>query len=219
MIKLIGLKRIVVLVFLVALNLMALGVYLFSVGPMLDGVQSQKDALSGAISGLHGRIAGVKADTAYMQENISKYTALQAEGFFLPENRFTVKDAMEKLRVAAGISNFAYSVGNVKDIPNKDAGAVHYKLIDSAIGVDHIVSPLDANIYLLVQDIDRSFPAFVRLQSMQIHRSRPVDAQSLKAIANGQPVSFVDATLAFEWIAMVPDKPASPAAAGGFRGQ
>ncbi len=220
MIKLIGLKRLVVLVCVIALNLLALGVYLFSVGPMLSNVQMRQNSLNGEISGLRGRISAVRMDTAYLKKNLPKYTALQQSGFFTQQNRFTIKSAMEDMRVKAGISNFAYSVGKVHTISNADAAAIHYKLIASEIVINHIVSPLDSNIYLLAQDMGQSFPSFVRLEEMDVHRTKKVDAESLKAIAEGKPVSFVGAALTFESLALVPNPPAATgSAAGGFRGQ
>jgi hypothetical protein len=220
MIKLIGLKRMIFLVVMLTLNLCVAAGYFFAIGPMLDDVTAQRDAINGQITDLRGKIDSVKQDMSYVTDNMPKYNELKDKGFFLPQDRFMIGRTMEDLRVKAGISNFAFSVADVEEIPNKDAADVNYKLINSRINVDKIVSPLDANIFVLAQEMAHVFPDYARIQQMNIRRAREVNEDSLKDIAAGKQVNFVDATLEFEWITMVP-KPDASAAGGatGFRGR
>jgi hypothetical protein len=221
MIKLIGLKRMIFLAVMLTLNISAVAAYFFAIGPMLDDVTTQKASIDGQISELHGKIDNVKQDRAFVNDNLPKYNDLKDKGFFLPQDRFMIGRTMEDLRVKAGISNFAFSVADVEEIPNKDAADVNYKLINSRINVDKIVSPLDANIFVLAQEMAHVFPDYARIQSMNIRRSREVNEEALKDIAAGKQVNFVDATLEFEWITMVPkpDAAAPGGAQAGFRGR
>jgi hypothetical protein len=188
---------------------------------MLDDVTAQKDSINGQISELHGKIDNVKQDVSFVNDNLPKYNELKDKGFFLPQDRFMIGRTMEDLRVKAGISNFAFSVADVEEIPNTDAASVNYKLINSRINVDKIVSPLDANIFVLAQEMAHVFPDYARIQNMNIRRSREVNEDALKDISAGKQVNFVDATLEFEWITMVPkpDAAAPGGAPAGFRGR
>jgi hypothetical protein len=223
MIKLIGFRRTVLLACLMALNLSVLGIYFLSIGPMLDNVTSQRDSVNGQITELRTKINGIKQDMVYEKDNLPKYNELKDNGFFQNQDRFTISRAMEDLRVKAGIASFSYAVGDVAEIPNEDAKAVNYKLINSRIKVDKIVSPLDSNIYLLAQDMASVLPHYVRIQDMNIRRSAEVNEAALKDIAEGKPANFVNADLEFDWITMVPKPDAGPAGPGdvpaGFRRQ
>ncbi len=223
MIKLVGFKRMVFLICMVVLNLSALGAYFFVVGPMLDDVSSQRDTVNGQISDLQGKIANIKQDMTFVKDNLPKYDTLKTDGFFLPQDRFMIKHTMDDLKAKAGISNFHFTVADVEEIPNADAASINYKLIDSKIKVDQIESPIDANIYVLAQEMAHVFPDYARIESMDITRAAEVTEDKLKDISEGKQVNFVDANLEFEWITMVP-KPAENAttpggAPAGFRGQ
>lgn len=223
MIKLIGFKRIVFLACLLAINLSALGIYFFSIGPMLDDVTAQKDQVDGQIKELHAKIASAKQDMAYLKDHLAEYNSLKDSGLFLNQDRFMISHIMEGLRAKEGLSSFAFSVADIKDIPNTDADAVNYKLIDSRITVSNIVSPLDTSAYILAQDIVHAFPGFARIQDLKVTRVADVDERSLKDLSNGQPVNFVSSTLDVDWITMVPKTTdAAPGAAPtptGFRRQ
>ena len=222
MIKLIGFKRLIFLACMVALNLSVLGVYFFSIGQMLDDVTSQKSTVDGQISELRGKIGNIKQDMAFAKDNLPKYNELKDKGFFQNQDRFAIDRIMKDLRAQTGISNFNYDVSALKEIPNADADAVNYRLIDSHIKVDKIISPLDTNIYILAQALPHVFPPYARIQKMDITRAAEVNEQALKDISEGKPVNFVNANIEFDWITMVPkpEAAASPAnTPAGFRGQ
>lgn len=224
MIKLIGLKRLIILVSVASLNLLILSSYLFGVGPMLDDVTMQRDSIQAQVSETQGKLANIKADIAFIQEHLPDYKNLEKSGFFLNQDRFMIGRTMEDLRAKAGISGFSFLVADVNEITNADAGAINYKLINSHIKVDKIVSPLDTNVYTLVQEMAKVFPDFARLQRLEVVRDSEVTEQSLKDIAAGRPVNFVNAEVELDWITMVPkpsDNAGAPGSAqpAGFRGQ
>src|SRR4051812_19799075 len=107
MIKLIGLKRMIFLFALLALNLSAAGAYFLSISPMLDDATAQRDAVNGQITDLRSKIDNIKQDMAFVTDNLPKFNDLKDKGFFLPQDRFMIGRTMEDLRLKAGISNFA----------------------------------------------------------------------------------------------------------------
>jgi hypothetical protein len=223
MIKLIGFTRLIFLACLLALNLAVLGVYFFSIGPMLDDMTAQRDAVNAQISELRGKISGIKEDMTFATDNLPKFNELKDRGFFQNQDRFQISRIMEDLRTRTGITSFSFTVSDVKEVPNTEADAINYKLINSHIKVDNIVSPLDSNIYMLAQQMPHVFPSFGRIQSMDITRAAEVNEATLKDIAEGRPVNFVNAALEFDWLTMVP-KPAESTAGpdnapAGFRRQ
>jgi hypothetical protein len=224
MIKLIGLKRIILLSVLFALNLLVGCAYFFGVSPMLEEAQTQLSSINGQISQLQGKISGIKQDVAYVNENLPAFKDLEGKGFFLQQDRFMIGREMETLRARTGISSFAFSIGDVQEVPNPDATAIDYKLINSRIKIDRIVSPLDTNVYVLMQEMSEVFPEYSRIQSVDMTRVAEVTETSLKDIAAGKAVNFVNASVTFDWLTLVPksDDKAAPPVIGtspGFRGR
>ncbi len=133
---------------------------------------------------------------------------------------------LEALRAKTGVTSFAFSIADVTDLPNAEAKAIGYKVLSSRIKIDRITSPFDADVYVLMQQIAHVFPEYVRIQSMAITRTGDVSEATLQQISEGKPVNFVDATVLFDWLTMVPEVAEKPAAAPvpagaptGFRGQ
>lgn len=224
MIKLVGLKRLVFLVSVVSLNIFVLAAYFLGVGPLLDDVTMQRDSINAQISDTQTKLASIKDDMKFVEQNLSKYKQLETSGFFLSQDRFMINRTMEDLRKKAGIASFSFSVADVKEIPNADAASINYKLINSHIKVDKIVSPIDTNVYILTQEMAHVFPDFARIQTLDVTRENDVTEGTLKQIAAGQPVNFVNAVVEFDWITMIPKPPETPSEPGaegpaGFRGQ
>lgn len=223
MIKLIGFKRIVLLTCLAALNLSLFGLYFFSIGPMLTEVTAQRDGLNAQVAELVGKIDNIKSDVAFVKDNTENFNNLQAQGFFWTQDRLIINRSLEALRNKSGVSTFSFSVGDVTEIPNATAAEINHRLISSRIKVEKIGSATDANIYALAQNMKEGFPAAVRIQNLSLTRTRDVNEQALKDLAQGMPVNFIDATLEFDWITMVPkpaENTATPAGEpAGFRGQ
>jgi hypothetical protein len=220
MIKLIGLKRIIILSVLLALNLIIFSAYFIGIFPQRLEADSQLAAVQGEISELRGKIGTIKQEMAYLQENVPKYRDLEKKGFFLNQDRFLIGRMMEELRVKAGITSFSFQIADVEEIPNPDAAAMGHRLVNSRITVDSIVSPLDNNVYILMQEMNNAFPEYARMQSLNVTRTGEVTEQALADLSLGRPVNFVNATFIFDWMTLVP-KPEQAGADGaaGFRRQ
>ena len=218
MIKLIGMKRVMFLATLLGLNFLVLCTYLFVLDPMITDSQSKLRAVEGKISELKGKISNTKQEVVYLKENIPKYQELQDKGLFLEQDRFMIERLLEDMRIRAGITKFSFAIDDLKEIPNADASGMEHKLVSSNIRVDRIISVLDNNIFSFIQHIGDAFPEHARLQKFELRRVSDVNETKLNEIVQGKPVNFVDATVNFDWVTMVPkvsDKPAPGAAAPG----
>jgi hypothetical protein len=222
-IKLIGFKRFVILALLLGLNVAVVGAYFALLYPLLDPLQAQMNAVNAEINELRTKNASIKQDLAFLKDNLPKYDALKNGGFFMEPDRFLIGRKMEELRLKVGITSFGFTVDDAEEIPNADAAALGYRLISSHIKVERIISPFDMDTYTLLQEASSVFPEFVRIQKMEMRRSKEVTEGALKDISAGKPVSFVDAAAVFDWITMVPkpadQSPSVPGAPAGFRGQ
>jgi hypothetical protein len=215
MIKLLGLKRLIKLAVLLGINLLAATIYFLTLSPMLDTEQAQLNAVESQVSGLNGKIAGAKQDMIFVKENLTKYQDLKDKGLFMEQDRFMIDHTLQDMRGKAGLSAFSFSIEDLKDVPNANADSMDYKLVSSRINVDRIVSALDSNIYVFLQNIASTFPEHTSIQKFDIKRVAEVNEQALKDINDGKPVSFVTADVSFDWLTLAPKTAGSTTAGSG----
>lgn len=202
MMKLIGLKRIIAICILLGINFLVFSVYLTTLAPMLEDAQRQLRAVDGQILDLRGKIATAKQETAFVKENLPKYRELQDKGLFLEQDRFMIDRLLQDMRSKAGIANFSFAVGDLTALPNADAESIGYTLASSRISIDKIISPLDNNIYVFLQNIKDAFPEYTRLQKFSIQRTAKVNEQLLNDLSDGKQVSAVGANIVFDWMTL-----------------
>ena len=215
MIRLIGLKRVIVLAVLLAINLSAAGAYFLGFAPMLEETRTQLNRVDGQISELRGKIAALKQESAFLEGNLSKYQELKEGGLFMDQNRFTINRLLQDMRGKAEIPNFSFTIENSAKVPNADAESMGYNLVSSRINVEKIVSPLDSNIYVFLQNIGSAFPQHTRLEKFYIKRVADVNERTLSDIVEGRPAGFVSANIYFDWMTLAPKSAGQPAGSGG----
>lgn len=210
--KLIGLRRALVLLFLLVLNLAVVYVYLGVMEPMREAAENDRNGMLGQISDLRSRIENVKNELVLFKQNLPKFEALQKRGFFLEQDRFKIGRDLGDVRTLAGLRGFSYNVNDITKIDNGDAQAIQMRLIDSRITVAKVVSFLDSDFYTFVDMMNEAFPSHVRLQSFSVKRAAPLNEASLSAISQNQSIELMQAEAVFDWITVVPDVP--PATGG-----
>jgi hypothetical protein len=227
-VKLIGLKRTVLLGLAVGINILVLGIYFFVMDPMLEEARTEQSGVDGQISDLRGKITSIKQDIASLKENLPKYEALKADGFFSDQDRFIISRMLDSMRRKTNLSGFNYSVDEIQEVPNQEAANIRLKLMNSRISIQNIVSLFDNDVYIFMQGLPQSFPAHTRIKSFEMNRTADeIREPDLKRIAEGKPVTFVSTNVIFEWMTLA-EKPEDTSAAkpasgrpapGGFRGR
>ncbi|MCK4945984.1 MAG: hypothetical protein KAI61_07825 [Alphaproteobacteria bacterium] len=218
MIKLIGLRRIILFLCFMGINLLVASSYFLGLAPMRDEAQMHLNAVSAQISSLQNKIMNIQREVNSLKENQPKYQTLKDKGFFLVQDRFMIGRLLEEVRKKSQITSFSFTIENLKDVPNANAARMNYSLVSSRIKVEKIVSPLDSNVYIFLQLLADAFPEHTRFQNFEIKRTGEVTEAALSKIAMGKSVSFVDSSLTFDWMTLVPKVTEKPATAG-FRGR
>ena len=219
------------LTILFGINVVVGAGYFLFILPMQQEARTVLNTVRGEVSGLQGKIASIKQDKEALEKSMPAYDELKDKGFFMDQDRFMIKRWLDDMQKKSDIASFSFSIADINDIQNPTATGINSRLINSRIKVEKIVSALDTNIYSFLQDIENSFPEHTRIQSFNIRRSAPVTEDALKKIASGEVVSFVNASIVFDWLTLVPKvvtqapgtSPGSTVPAGiaptGFRGR
>lgn len=222
MIKLIGLKRIIILAVLAGANIIGLLSYFLSVEPMREDAQLRLNDVSGQVAELRTKISNINSDMDSLKVNLPKYRELESRGFFQSQDRFLISRTLEELQKKTNISTFSYNVGALETVPNADAANIEHELVMSRIKIDKVGAVLESDIYAFLLGITDQFPQYTRIHSFNIKRAEDITEVNLKKVVQRQPVNFIEASVTFDWMTVIPKAsvPAPDAAPStGFRGR
>lgn len=211
--KLIGIKRLILLMILIGLNAFIAASYFLWIEPMRGEAQTKLTGLQSDISSLQNKIQNTKTELAEYATNLPKYQALQGRGFMSSQDRFQITRDLDDVRKRADMGNFSFRIDDLRNVENADAAAANMKVINSRINVENVGSLLDINIYNYIDLMANSFPSHVRINSFKIERKEKLTPQILLKIADtkGVNVSLVNASAVFDWLTYVPlAAPADP---------
>jgi uncharacterized protein (DUF2236 family) len=213
MIELLGVKRAILLLVLLALNAVVAAVFLLVLEPMRTDADNHLNAVRGEISTLQANIENVKAELASFNENLPKYEALKVSGFFSPQDRFEIGRYLEDLKTRSGISGFSYKIADIQRIANTDADTAKLRLISSRIELDSVMTLLDTGFYNLLTVLPQSFPQQVRIESFSVKRTGKIDDALLENVRQGKASPLV-AQVAFDFMTVTDLPPQTEAGTG-----
>lgn len=203
MMSVIGIKRIFVLVILVALNLLMAGfIYLYAI--------PEKDKTEGDIRALRGQSATVQSDIDRMQLEFEqlgmqqeRFDKLKASGFFNLQDRSLAKDLMKSIQENSRVISAVTSIKSGYLEKDDEAEKSQHTLLVSPIEIQ-IKAFDDTDIYRYIDLAQTRFPGMLTLEKVDIRRIKDVNATILRAIAAGGNPELVEAQVGMLWTTMVP---------------
>lgn len=211
--KLIGVKRAVLLFFMLGANALLLAVFFLVAEPMRTGAESNLRSVKAQVESLRKKTSDIKKELALYKEKKPVYDSLESRGFYLPQDSFMIERKLNELREMAGLAGFAFEVGEQKDIDNKEAKAAKVKLVSRQITVKQVSALVDLHFYDFIARMHAQFPEHVRMERFRIARKDDVNQASLQRVSRGEKVSFIDGEVVFDWYTIAPQG-AEPAAGG-----
>jgi hypothetical protein len=206
--KLIGIKRIIILAILIALNSAIAAAYFLWIEPMRGEAQVKLNATKSEISKLQGKIQNTKVELREYETNLPKYKELEARGFMSSQDRFQITRDLEAVRARAALAGFGFQIADLQTVNNDAAREANMKVLNSRISVDNIGTLLDIDFYEFIDLMLREFPSHVRLQSFAISRKQALNAPTLNKIATEKGnVPLVSSKAVFDWLTYVPMLP------------
>lgn len=223
MIKLIGVKRILAILLLLGMNLAVVAGYMMIVAPQMEDIQGQLRQVDGQISELRGKISSIKKDMAFLKDNMPRYQGLRDKGLFQEQDRFIVNRVLGDIRSKNNLSGFSFTVQDLREMPNKEADDMGHRLARSRVDIKILSATLDIDVYGLIQDIPGALPGYTYVKDFSVKKIMEVNEDTLRSLADGKRVGFINANISFDWLTLMP-KPEAPAAGSaatpaGFRGR
>lgn len=209
MIRVVGFKRIVLLLVLAAVNvLFAAAIYGYIIP---ENVTSE-----GKLQTLQRQIATKQSDIERMQiefEQLDKqqgqFDVLKEDGFFIAQDRTMAREALNQIQDQARVISAVASIDPGVLDNNEEAQKANHKILVSPIEIE-IKAFDDGDVYSYIDIMEKTFPGHVSIDSIEIRRTRDVSAAVLRAIATGANPELVSAKLALSWRTMIPQDQVIP---------
>lgn len=212
MIRVLGTKRVLVLVMLIAFNAaLAASVYLY-LSPAVEKKEREMRALKGQISSKQGDISRMQVEFDKLAEQQNRFEQLKGKGFFFNQDRRQAEIVLENIQKQAGVisARAEMQAGVIEE--NEEAKKAEYNLLKSQ-GRIHIEALDAVDIYRYLYFISYYFPGHVTFKDIAMERKSDVTGPILRAIASGSNPPLVQADVELIWRTMIPKSEVIGAAA------
>ncbi len=203
MIRIIGVRRLILLVALLAFNgVLASAIYIYLV-PEKQQIERKLNSENRKVSSLQQDIKRMEIEFEQLDQQQGRFDTIKEEGFFDTQDRASAKEMFSLIQKESQVISAFVSVrpGNV--VEDKEASKARHKILVSEMSVE-IKAFDDNDIYHYVDLVQKVFPGIVTLQRIEIRRSRDISAALLRAIASGANPDLVTAKVEFLWRTMIP---------------
>lgn len=202
MVKLLGIKRILVIVMLIALNVgLACAVYLYIV-PEHANKDRQLRGLKSQISTLQGDIERMQIEFDQLEAQQHRFDGLRDKGFIGDQNRRQAELLFEKIGREAGVVSSVATIQSGVVEENEEAAKAEHKILKSPITV-RIDAMDDVDVYRYLFLVQKFFPGHITLEKIEIKREGEVTGVILRSIASGTSPKLVSAEMQLTWRTMI----------------
>ena len=202
MIGVLGIKRVIVLAALVAINaLLAASAYMY-LAPEIVKKERQMRSVRGEVSSLRGDIDRMQVEFEQLEDQKAEFEMLEADGFLKEQNRRQAELVFNTIQKRSGVTRATASVQPGKIEDNEEAEKAGYKILSSPMEV-RLQAVDDINVYNYLHLIENYFPGHVEVEEVYIERKARVTGTILKAIAGGQNPTMVEANVKMVWKTLI----------------
>ena len=204
MIKILGIKRILALVLLVAVNAaLAAGVYLYA-APEILSKENQLRSVRGEISTRQADIDRMQVEFSKLEEQQAIFETLKKRGFFGNQGRREAQLVFENIQQKAGVVSAVANIqaGVIEDNPEAQKAA--HKILRSPVTLK-IQAMDDVDVFRYIFLLEKYFPGHVMIENIEIKRIADVSGTILRSIATGSSPGLVEANIGLTWRSMIPE--------------
>ena len=222
MIKLLGIKRLMTLLMVIAVAAVLAAIQFLWIAPASMDANNQVNGLNGEIGTLQNNIATVKEQIQETRENIPYYDRLKTVEFFSVQDRFAAQRVISGFQQESGIASAEFTIGQLVDVNEPMATEIEYRLAVSPIQIESIQAYTDLDFYNLIYLMNNSFPGHIRIKNLELRRSANVDTSPVGTApptpnTDGPPrkPTFVTGDIEMQWLTMIEDPQDAPDALEG----
>ena len=202
MIRVLGYKRIAILMFLVAVNVIfAALLYLYLV-PELKSTERDMRKAKAAESAVRDDIANIQTEFSQLEMQQERFEGLKADGFFSNQSRRDAQAVFTAAKAYSGVTEAVVSVKSGVVVEDQDAAKAEQVLLESPVSIE-FTGVDDADIFEYINYLEQVFPGYLSVEKMSLSRNANISDTMLRAIAAGRNPPLVSGSISMVWRTMV----------------
>lgn len=203
MIKVLGTKRILILIGLLGLNILlasTLYLYLF---PEETRKEREVRAMRGQISNLRTDIDRLQIEFEQLEDQRASFEVLKEKGFLSDQGRRQAEKNLEAIQEKAEVISAIASIQSATIEENPEAEKADHVILSSPVTIK-IKAVDDIDVFKYLYLLDEFFPGHITVMNMVIERKANITSTILRSIASGGNPELVEAQINMIWRTMVP---------------
>ncbi len=203
MIRVLGTKRILMLVFLVAMNIaMATTVYMYLI-PRHAQKENQLRGVRGQVNTMRSDISRMQVEFDQLADQQNQFEKLKERGFFYNQGRREAQIVLEGIQKQAGVVAAVATIQAGATEENEEAKKADYKVLKSPVQI-HVEAVDPVDVYRYIYLLNNFFPGHIEIGEIRLERIGEVTGPVLRGIASGVNPVLVQADINMTWRTMVP---------------
>lgn len=203
MIQVIGVKRILIVLFLVAINAaLAAALYLYLM-PESQKTERTLRSTRSQVSQMRSDAAELRTDIAQIEEKKNYYNNLEKLGFRSDQNRLVARRRIMDIQQYSKVLKAGYQIGSANVVQNSILQDSNQAILESEIAVD-IDAMDDVDFYSFIYWLQNTFPGHVVVDQINLTRVQDVNDITIRRIGSGDPVTMVRGKIIGRWRTVVP---------------
>lgn len=204
MIKVIGIKRLLVFLVLLSVNsILGASIYLY-VLPEQENADSELKKITSQVRTKQADISKMQLEFKQLDELQNKFDRLKNNGFFSTQIRSEAKEILSTIQSESKVVSATVSVKSGSLENSEDAQKSGHQVLMSPVEVK-VEAFDDSDVYRYIEIAQDKFPGHLRVDDISMYRSRDVSATVLRAISAGASPPLVTATINMSWRTMIPE--------------
>lgn len=204
MIKLIGIRRLALIVILGAVTALFAAINYNYLVPRAEELRRSAQTLRGQVNTTINETQTMREEYESVHDQVRLFDTLKAIGFFADQDRHEVRRRLEALHGYAGVLDVQYEIRPVRVERSEvlsNAGRVMLRT-PMRLSVDAMD---DQDIYRFLYMLTTSFPGHMVLENMDVRRVADVNEVTLRQIGSGSALTLVRANMNMLWHTIVPE--------------
>ncbi|MFA7275790.1 MAG: hypothetical protein WC043_03195 [Pseudobdellovibrionaceae bacterium] len=213
MLKVLGVKIVAFLAFLVISNAGIVAAWYYLLTPYEEDIGRQLQATKSEVESKRLEVAKMKEEFVLLQAQLKTFKQIEHDGFFNDQDRYYAGEKMDKLSGYAGLLNASVKFGQGEQVDDplvSNSGSI---ILNSPVTVE-IKSIDDVDIYSFIKFLQEKFPGKVAVKSFKLERKETLNAAMYRKIGGGDPTELVHSDLSFDWLTMPSKDKLQPAQTG-----
>lgn len=202
MIRIVGVKRIMVLAVLTAAAALLFAADYGYLRPENSAASAELRQIGTQVAEKRAESDRLRTEAEEIKQQQVRYESLARAGFFSDQNRLVARKRIEDIQKETGVLQASYDIATGEVQKDQNADEAGYAVLVSPIRIG-IEAMDDVDIYNFIYWMENSFPGHIMLDNLHVTKTRDLDEVSLRQIGAGVPTPLIKADLAFSWRTMV----------------